>query len=169
MMTRTAINLFINLILMASMLLLVVSIFGAHNSNDVNLLHIIAGTLIFASSILHIILHWKWIKTVVFHSPKDLPKKVRANRTTVAWLSIPFVLCGITGIITALVQSHVLTTSWLTLDDLKWLHRLMGIAAFIPIVIHVVQNGKWYLAIFKRRFNPVPGRRLVTQLSFKEE
>jgi hypothetical protein len=135
----------------------------------VNLLHIIIGALITAAAALHIILHWKWTQSVVFRSAKDLPEKVRANRTTFIWLSIPFVLCVIMGIITALAQSQILNISRLTIDDLEWLHRLTGMVAFVPMVVHVIQNWKWYTAIIKRGLGRGTDRKLVPQLGLREE
>jgi putative effector of murein hydrolase LrgA (UPF0299 family) len=70
---------------------------------------------------------------------------------------------------TVLVESQVLNVSWLSLDDSKWLHRLMEIATFVPMVIHVVQNWKSYTAAFKRGISQGTGRKLAPQLRFKEE
>jgi hypothetical protein len=148
--TKNRVNLVANLVLLASFLLVLASMFGAHNSDGLNLLHVVAGAIIFAVALLHTVLHWKWITRVVFRSSRGLPKKARAHRATVIWLSIPFVLCGITGIVTALVQSQVLSVSGLSLEDVTWLHRLLGMVVLVTMVVHVVQNWRWYTAAFKR-------------------
>jgi amino acid permease len=169
MINKNRINLVTNLVLLVSLLLILISMLGAHNSDGVNLLHVVAGAIIFAVALLHTVLHWKWITATVFRSSKGLTKKARSYRATFIWLSIPFVLCGITGILTALVQSQVLTISGLSFEDITWLHRLLGMVVLVPMAVHVVQNWKWYTATFKRVVSRGTSRKLAPQLSFKEE
>lgn len=158
------INFCLNTILLILLLLTVFSIIGGENggavgqqalsstntSQSVDILHLVAGGLLFFISILHVFLHWKWIKTVWFHPSRNLAKRIRANRATVNWLVIPFILCGLTGLITWSVQNNVIEPVFLSTRSWSGMHRLTGTMTLLLILVHTLQHWKWIAFTTKR-------------------
>jgi hypothetical protein len=157
-MNKHKINFWLDIALVALFTLTIISLFGGGRPNELpsttsqslNLLHCLSGTLMVAGSVVHLILHWDWIKAVILRGPKNLAKRVRANRVIDLWLFGFFVVCGLTGVV-----------SWAfpTLREWAAMHRLTGTAMLIVMGFHLVYHWKWIVVNTKRYLGLAAGER----------
>jgi hypothetical protein len=157
-MNKNKINFWLDIALVALFTLTVISLFGGGRSNELpsaatqtaDLLHCLSGTLMVAGSVVHLILHWDWIKAVILRGPKNLAKRVRANRVIDLWLFGFFVVCGLTGVV-----------SWAfpTLREWAAMHRLTGTAMLFVMGFHLVYHWKWIVVNTKRYLGLAAGER----------
>ena len=157
-------NFYLDAILLILLLLTIFTIIGGkkgsavsqqalsptNTSQILDILHFVFGGLLFIISILHIFFHWEWIKTICFHPSRKLAKKIRANRATVNWLAIIFILCGFTGLITWLVQENVVEPFLLSAQSWSGMHRLTGTITLLMMLVRTVQHWKWIVFTTRR-------------------
>ncbi len=107
-------------------------------------IHVIFGLLLSGSALLHIYLHWSWIKNA-FERIHRLPDQARTN----AWLNLAlfcgYLLCGSMGLISRamliILPLHVL---------LGWFHAFLAILVITLQVVHIARHWKWITATSRR-------------------
>ena len=120
--------------------------------------HSVAGALMLIGSAVHIALHWEWIQAVVIRSPRKLAKRVRAKRGIDIWLFVFAILCGVTGVMTLLMQcpepvegrGFLPNPFALSLRAWSGLHRLTGMVMFLTMLVHLAQHWKWIVSTTRR-------------------
>lgn len=159
-MNKNKINFWLDIALVVLFSLTVVSLFGGGRPGELasttsqarDLVHNLSGTLMVAGSLVHLILHWDWIKAVILRWPRNLAGSVRRNRLIDLFLVGCYVVCGLTGIV-----------SWVlpALGEWAALHRLTGTAMLIVMGFHLVYHWKWMVINVKRYLGLPAGRRAV--------
>lgn len=107
-------------------------------------MHVILGLVLSSSALLHIILHWNWIK-IAFERFNRLPHQPRTNALLNLALFCSYFLCGSMGLtFRALLTMHPLHVL------LGWFHALLAILAITLQVVHIVRHWKWLTATSRR-------------------
>jgi len=100
--------------------------------------------------ITHLLLHWKWIFSVVRRFFSKLPGQVRINSLLNSLLFIAVTLMIFSGI---MISKVVLSTFGLSgSHDMiwRWLHSSATDAALIIVGLHVALHWKWIVSTIKR-------------------
>lgn len=109
--------------------------------------HICFGMAGLASIVLHIILHWDWLKALRGRRLSGMPKKLRANRVVDRIMWITYIATNVFG-----------ATTWvLPFDDGIYfvrvpdrLHVVFGIAWTTFAIVHLVLHWKWIASTSQR-------------------
>jgi hypothetical protein len=104
-------------------------------------IHKIAIVIVSFLMILHIILHWKWYKTV-------LQKHLISENKQVTILSILFILVVITGYIPWFI--HLSSGSELARKLLIEIHDKIALILTVFLILHVIKRIKWYFTAMKK-------------------
>lgn len=105
-----------------------------------------------AALIVHLLLHWKWIVTVVRRFLSRLPGQVRLNSLLNILLFIAATLLVFTGL---MISRVVLAPLGLPPNRdffWRWLHNFATDAAVIIVGLHLALHWKWIVNVFKRYF-----------------
>jgi hypothetical protein len=159
-MNRNKINFGLDMALVALFTLATISLFGEGGRNELastaslsaNLLHCLSGMLMVVCSVVHLLLHWDWIKAVILRRPGNLAKRVRANRIIDVCLLGLLVVVGLSG-----------TLSWAFPSLREWaaLHRLSGTLMLVVVGVHLAYHWKWMVMNTKRYLGLRASRRAV--------
>jgi len=107
-------------------------------------IHVIFGFLLSGSALLHIILHWSWIKNT-FERINRLPDQARTNALLNLALFCGYIVCGSMGLIARalliILPLHVL---------LGWFHALLAILVITLQIVHIARHWKWITATSRR-------------------
>jgi len=127
------------LALLAATILSITTEIFTHSS-----IHVIFGLVLSGSALLHIILHWNWIKNA-FKRTNRLPDQARTNALLNLALFCGYLLCGSMGLIArALLIIHPLHVL------LGWFHALLAILVITLQVVHIARHWKWITATTRR-------------------
>ncbi len=112
--------------------------------------------------ITHLLLHWKWIGSVVRRFFSKLPGQVRLNSLLNSLLFVAVTLIIFSGL---MISKVVLSTFGLSGSHdaiWRWLHSSATTAAVIIVALHVALHWKWIVSTLKRYvWQPIAGRRQV--------
>jgi hypothetical protein len=113
-----------------------------------------------AGIVTHLLLHWKWIVSVVRRFFSKLPGQVRVNSLLNSLLFIAVTLMIFSGI---MISKVVLSTFGLSGSrdmSWRWLHTTATDAVVIIVGLHVALHWKWIVSTVKRSvWQPILGRR----------
>jgi hypothetical protein len=105
-------------------------------------LHKISIILVSIGMVFHIILHWKWYKTVV-----QKKKLVVKNRQAIILTAI-FILVAITGYISWFIKLSGGTE--LSRKFFIEIHDKITLVLLVYLILHVRKRFKWYFTTFKK-------------------
>jgi hypothetical protein len=105
-------------------------------------LHKIAIVLVSMGMVFHIILHWKWYKTVV------LKKKLSVKNQQAVILTIIFILVAITGYIPWFIKLS--GGPDLSRKFFIEIHDKITWVLFFYLIFHVTKRFKWYVTTYKK-------------------
>ncbi len=103
-----------------------------------------------AAILVHLLLHWKWIATVVRHFLSKLPGQVRLNSLLNILLFVDATLLVLTGL---LISRVVLAPLGLTPNRdffWRWLHNFATDAGVVIVGLHLALHWKWIVNAIKR-------------------
>lgn len=107
-------------------------------------IHVIFGVLLSGGALLHIMLHWNWIKNA-FERYNRLPTQARTNALLNLALFCGYILCGCIGLIARamfiILPLHVL---------LGVVHALLAFLVITLQVIHIARHWKWLTTTTRR-------------------
>ena len=124
--------------------------------------HAWSGVILLAGIILHLALHWDWVKCVVGRFFKRLPRPARVNLAVDSLLWLVFSVVTVTGLVDWLLPSgrswgrRRTLTSAVSLFSIEWhawrdWHTWLGLAWLVIVIVHLVLHRKW-IACMLRRF-----------------
>ena len=160
-------NFWLDIVLLALFVLIVVSLAGEGNPMWARV-HYIAGILMILGSVIHLVWHWQWIKKNVLRFPRQINKVTRANRRIDIPLFILFLLCGVSGlamwVMEIMDQGHfiVVLTEWADL------HRMMGMLMSLIMVPHLGYHLKWLVCMARKSLSPMPRQSLKSSVGKSE-
>jgi hypothetical protein len=104
-------------------------------------IHLTAIAIVSFLAVIHIILHWKWYKTIVL-------KKLFAKNHLIITLTAIFIAVAITGYTPLFVKwsggSEVIRKSFIEIHD------KLALVLLIYLMIHVSQKFRWFISSFKK-------------------
>ncbi|MCK9613828.1 MAG: DUF4405 domain-containing protein [Bacteroidales bacterium] len=106
------------------------------------ILHKACAVISIITILLHLYLHWNWLKMAF--TKRRLKNGTRVKKNSL-WLSIIFLLATITSII-----------SWFFIEDklqakhVIEIHDKLGIVLSILIIVHLIQHFSWIKRLFKK-------------------
>jgi hypothetical protein len=108
---------------------------------DWALLHKISVVVFTLFIMYHVVLHWKWYKTII-------RKKLVRKNLQVVILSILFLLAAITGFIPWFIQmaeggEHLRKV-------FMEIHDKLGLILFIYLILHLIKRAKWFVNMGNR-------------------
>lgn len=128
-------------ILTGLFLLNVISIFAGHHAGSAwSTIHNLSGTLILVGAIMHLRLHWTWVRSMIFRRPQNLGGAGRQDRVIDTLLFGIGALCAICGPFALVFPGGALSH----------LHQMSGMLMGIVIFIHIALHHKWYAATMRR-------------------
>lgn len=102
--------------------------------------HSLSGILILVGALVHLRLHWSWIRQVIFGHARNPGGAIRRNRAIDTVLFGAGALCALSGP-PALLFPHGM---------LVRLHHVSGSLMGIMILVHIASHHKWYAATMRR-------------------
>ncbi|PKN29299.1 MAG: hypothetical protein CVU64_08985 [Deltaproteobacteria bacterium HGW-Deltaproteobacteria-21] len=111
-------------------------------------IHKVSIVIISLSAIVHIVLHWKWYKTVV-------RKKLLGKNRLVLTLTILFVIVALTGYIPWVIDLTGGREE--TRKGFIEVHDKLTFILLPYLVIHVTRRWRWFISSYKR-LKESPGR-----------
>ena len=124
-----------------------------------------AGAIMIAGAFIHLILHWKWIKSVGARLFARTAKQARINFGMDAIQFVVFVLAGASGLVMWLVlpeggfmggRNPLFNATWIGLTRHTWgdVHLYSGLALLAILLVHVALHWKW----IAHQVKSIPGR-----------
>ncbi len=114
------------------------------------LVHAAMGTLMLGLAAVHLALHWKWIKSVLFERKKELPPAVRANLNLDLWLFGLMTVMALTGLPNLLFGLDFTGVTFHFHLLFHGLHTVCGVLLIALIVHHVQHHWKWVVGQINR-------------------
>lgn len=107
-------------------------------------IHVFLGLSLCVFAILHLSLHWNWIKNIL-HRYDSLPKPARSN----VWFSIGlfcgYILSGSIGLL-----ARVLPFSLHQHVFLGYIHACISALVLFLQVVHIIRHWKWITTIARK-------------------
>jgi hypothetical protein len=109
--------------------------------------HIYSGIVGLASIVMHIVLHWDWLKALRGRPLREMPEKLRANRVVDRIMWIAFIAANVFGVMAWVLHfgDDVYAVSF---PDR--LHVVFGVAWTIFAIVHLVLHWKWIKSTSQR-------------------
>jgi len=109
--------------------------------------HICFGVAGLTSIVMHIVLHWDWLKALRGRSLRGMPEKLRANRVVDRIIWIAFIATNVFGVMAWALHfgDDVYAVSFT-----DRLHVVFGIAWTIFAIVHLVLHWKWIASTSQR-------------------
>jgi hypothetical protein len=152
-MKRRNVNLWLDVALLVLFALAVLTLFG-RDRGTVNqprvVLHCLAGAFMVAGSIVHVVLHWDWVRRVVFHAPAKIKSEVQSKRRTDICLFAAVVPCGVAGVMALLLEAGIASRGGLPMETWAALHRLAGVLTISIVSLHLIQHSAWIAHALRR-------------------
>jgi hypothetical protein len=107
------------------------------------LLHKVCAVTCVLLILLHLYLHWNWLKMALTKRRLTSGKRIKKNSL---WLSIVFMLATLTSVL-----------SWLIIDDplpakhIIEIHDKLGIVLTILLINHIIQHFNWFIRLFQNK------------------
>ena len=126
-----------------------------------DLLHTWSGTLMIMAALLHVIIHWKWIKGTAVRSWQVITKKrdgfgfrLTYNILLDAVIAISFLICSLSGVYFMLNPSSGQTSVNYLFSKTTWdmLHTWSGVTLTFTSLLHIVLHWKWITNITAKMF-----------------
>lgn len=126
-----------------------------------DLLHTWSGALLVMAALLHVIIHWAWIKGTVVRSWQVITKKrdgfglrLTYNILLDVTIAISFLICSLSGVYFMLNPSSGQTTVSYIFDKTTWdlLHTWSGVIFTTTALLHIVLHWKWITNITAKMF-----------------
>ena len=133
------------IILNISFALTVLALFmNGHNTTPFwSNVHIIAGGLMLMTSLLHLITHASWLRSVLSRPLHSLSRETRRNRNVDFALIFMGLLCGLSGWL------QVLTS----VEALGHLHAISGFLMILLLFIHMLLHQRWMVNQIRSLFS----------------
>jgi len=125
------------------LLVLFIAVITTHNANP--LVHQTAGIVMFTVVTIHVILHWKWIKTVIKRRFLPVPRQTKVN-----FVYDTFLLCALTLTASSGLAISPTFRSGDAPDTLITLHHASAEMLSFGIAIHLILHRKWILHTIKQ-------------------
>lgn len=133
------------------------------------------GAIMIGGALLHMALHWKWIKSVAARFFARTARQARLNFGMDAVQLVAFALAGVSGLVAWLVlpdsgfrggRNPVYNATWLGLTRHTWndVHLYAGLALLAILVAHIALHWKWIAHQLKSALEQLPrpaARRMV--------
>jgi hypothetical protein len=109
--------------------------------------HICFGVVGLAGIVIHIVMHWGWLKALRGRPLNGMPEKVRANRVVDRIMWITFIATNVFGAIAWALHFG---------DDIyivrvpDRLHVVFGVACTILMIVHLALHWKWIASTTQR-------------------
>lgn len=127
-------------------------------------IHFWTSIILSAILLMHIILHWKWIKNVLFRMMRTFKQSLQSgnyirilNILDDVFSACFFLVCLISGLILFIVpggrDTKYLEIFTITRESWKSVHTVSGIGMLAGVAIHLVIHWGWLRKISKRIFN----------------
>ena len=126
-----------------------------------DLLHTWSGTLMIMAALLHVIIHWNWIKGTIVRTWQVITKKrdgfglrLTYNILLDVTIAISFLICSLSGVYFMLNPSSGQTAVNYLFDKTTWdmLHTWSGVIFTITALLHIVLHWKWITNITTKMF-----------------
>jgi hypothetical protein len=126
-----------------------------------DLLHTWTGALVVMVALLHVIIHWTWIKGTASRSWQVITKKrdgfgfrLTYNILLDAVIAISFLFCSLSGIYFMLNPVSGQTGTSVLFDKTTWdmLHTWSGVIFTMTALLHIVLHWKWITNITGKMF-----------------
>ena len=126
-----------------------------------DLLHTWSGALLVMAALLHVIIHWTWIKGTVVRSWQVITKKrdgfglrLTYNILLDATIAISFLICSLSGVYFMLNPSSGQASVSYIFDKTTWdlLHTWSGVIFTATALLHIVLHWKWVTNITAKMF-----------------
>jgi len=149
----------------------IVILFERHTWED---LHLWFGILMIAAAVVHILIHWKWIVSMVkrifyeiTHRESRFNNRSRINLLINAAVGISFLLAAISGIYLLFVPGgrNAIPDPQIIFTRTTWdlIHTWSGILMINAAVIHFAIHWKWVTKVTQKIFNSLQPGFLQTQ------
>jgi hypothetical protein len=109
--------------------------------------HICFGVAGLASIVLHIILHWDWLKALRGRRLSGMPKKLRANRIVDRIMWITYIATNVLGVMAWALHFWGDIYAVSVPDRL---HVVLGVAWTTFAIVHLVLHWKWIASTSQR-------------------
>jgi hypothetical protein len=149
----------------------IVILFERHTWED---LHLWFGILMIAAAVVHILIHWKWIVSMVkrifyeiTHRESRFNNRSRINLLINAAVGISFLLAAISGIYLLFVPGgrNAIPDPQIIFTRTTWdlIHTWSGILMINAAVIHFAIHWKWVTKVTQKLFKSLQPGFLQTQ------
>jgi protein-S-isoprenylcysteine O-methyltransferase Ste14 len=126
-----------------------------------DLIHTWSGAMVTMAALLHVIIHWTWIKRTIARSWQVITKKrdgfgprLTYNILLDVTIAISFLICSLSGVYFMLNPSSGQTGVSYLFDKTTWdlLHTWSGVIFTFTALLHIVLHWKWITNITAKMF-----------------
>ena len=126
-----------------------------------DLLHTWTGALVILVALLHVIIHWTWIKGTIVRTWQVITKKQSGFGLRLTYnillditIAISFLICSLSGIYFMLNPSSGQTAVTYLFDKTTWdmIHTWSGVTFAMTALMHIVLHWKWITNITGKMF-----------------
>ena len=149
----------------------IVIIFERHTWED---LHLWFGVLMIVAAVVHILVHWRWIMSMVkrifyeiTHQESRFNNRSRINLLINAVVGISFLLAAVSGVYLLLVPGgrNSIPDPVIIFTRTTWdlIHTWSGILMINVAVVHFAIHWKWVTKVTRKIFKSLQPRSVKTQ------
>jgi hypothetical protein len=159
-------------------------LFERHTWSD---LHLVTGVVMIAAVIVHVVIHWRWVKMMARRMVAGLTtgsvsmsRAARWNLVLDAVVALAFVVCALSGLYFLFVPGgHGTTASGLLFSRVTWdlIHTWSGVVLILAAAIHLAIHWRWiknvtlrfFLSLLPQGTAGSPLRDAAAQRAFRSE